>query len=202
METTIDVCVPADISEADIYEAMKEIPGYLDITPADFKEVYLKAYRHVIFRLTHAVKVRDIMIRDVAAVSPDMQLKEVAQIMSARHISGVPVVDGEGKPVGVISEKDFLSTMGGADVRTLMEVIAQCLRGRSCLAVPIHVRIATDIMSTPVITVNEETPMMEAADIMTKRRINRVPVVDRNGRLVGIISRADIVRSSVFGGRS
>jgi len=62
----IDACVPVDISDEDIYEAMKDISGYLDITPADLKEVYLKAYRHAVTRLTRSVKVRDVMTRDVA----------------------------------------------------------------------------------------------------------------------------------------
>jgi CBS-domain-containing membrane protein len=59
-------CLPVDISDNDIYEAMKEIPGYLDITPGDFKEVYLKAFQHAVRRLTRAIHVSKIMTKDVA----------------------------------------------------------------------------------------------------------------------------------------
>jgi CBS domain-containing protein len=55
-------------------------------------------------------------------------------------------------------------------------------------------------MSSPAVTVKEETPVMEVADLFTRRGINRVPVVDSNGRMVGIVSRGDVVRSSCFGG--
>jgi CBS-domain-containing membrane protein len=74
----IEACVPVDISDDDIYEAMKDISGYLDITPGDFKEVYLKAYRHAVLRLTRSVRVIE-GDHDVAAVFGDTPLKEVAK---------------------------------------------------------------------------------------------------------------------------
>ena len=75
----IEACVPVDISDDDIYEAMKDISGYLDITPGDFKEVYLKAYRHAVLRLTRSVRVTEVMTKDVAAVSGDTPLEVVAE---------------------------------------------------------------------------------------------------------------------------
>jgi CBS domain-containing membrane protein len=196
----IEACVPVDISDDDIYEAMKDISGYLDITPGDFKEVYLKAYRHAVLRLTRSVKVAEVMTKDVAAVFGDTPLKDVASIMAANNVSGVPVIDVDGKVIGVVSEKDLLSVMGGRSAKTFMEVIAQCLKGRSCLAVPVIEKVAGDIMSAPALTVREDTAVVEVAGLFTQRGINRVPVVDKNGRMVGIVSRGDIVRSSGFGG--
>jgi CBS domain-containing membrane protein len=195
----IDVCVPMDISDDDIYEAMKDISGYLDITPGDFKEVYLKAYRHAVLRLTRSVKVAEIMTKDVAAVFGDTPLKDVASIMAASNVSGVPVIDVDGKVIGVVSEKDLLSVMGGGSAKTFMEVMAQCLKGRSCLAIPVIEKVAGDIMSAPALTVREDTPVVEVAELLTQKGVNRVPVVDSNGRMVGIVSRGDIVRSSCFG---
>jgi CBS domain-containing membrane protein len=196
----IDVCVPVDISDDDIYEAMKDISGYLDITPGDFKEVYLKAYRHAVLRLTRSVKVAEIMTKDVAAVFGDTPLKDVASIMAASNVSGVPVIDVDGKVIGVVSEKDLLSVMGGGSAKTFMEVMAQCLKGRSCLAIPVIEKVAVDIMSAPALTVREDTPVVEVAELLTQKGVNRVPVVDANGRMVGIVSRGDVVRSSCFGG--
>ena len=199
-DRNIEACEPVDISDDDIYEAMKDISGYLDITPGDFKEVYLKAYRHAVLRLTRSVRVIEVMTKDVAAVSGDTPLEDVAEIMAARKVSGVPVIDGDGMVIGVVSEKDLLSVMGGGAAATFMEVIAQCLKGRSCLAVPVREKVAADIMSSPAVTVKEETPVMEVASLFTQRGVNRVPVVDGKGRMVGIVSRGDIVRSSCFGG--
>jgi CBS domain-containing membrane protein len=197
-DASIDACAPVDISDDDIYEAMKDISGYLDITPADFKEVYLKAYRHAVTRLTRSVKARDVMTRDVASVGPDTPLEDVAQMMADRKVSGVPVVDRAGKVVGVISEKDFLVHLGTGEPRTFMEVVAECLKGSGCLAAPLRSYGAADFMNSPAVTVTEETPVMEIAQTFLQHKINRVPVVDHDGRLMGIVSRADVVRSSLL----
>jgi CBS domain-containing membrane protein len=90
-----------------------------------------------------------------------------------------------------------LRTMGGEQSGTFMDVIADCLRGGKCLAVPMRIQFAEDIMSAPPVTVTPDTSLMEVANIMTNRHINRVPVVDASGRLIGIASRADVVRSSL-----
>lgn len=192
----IDACVPVAISDDDVYEAMKDIQGYLDITPGDFKEVYLKAYQHALQRLTRSVKVSEVMTREVATVSPETPLKTVAEIMSGRRVSGLPVIDLQGKVVGIISDKDFLSHMGDGTARTFMDVVSECLRGGGCVAAPVRAKNAEDIMNSPAITVGEDTSVMDAARILVEKSINRLPVVDENGRLVGIVSRADVVRSS------
>lgn len=195
-EQPVAVCAPVDISDEDIYEAMRDIQGYLDITPGDFKEVYLKAFRHAIERLTRGVKAEEVMTRDVAHVTRQTPLKDVARIMAVRGVSGVPVLESDSKVAGVISEKDFLAAMGARVAKSIMEVVAQCLGGNSCLAAPSRAKSAEDIMNRPAVTVGPETPVIEVADILTRNRINRVPVVDSDGHLIGIVSRADVVRWS------
>ncbi|MFH0825543.1 MAG: CBS domain-containing protein [Pseudomonadota bacterium] len=195
----IDACVAVDISDDDVYEAMKTIPGYLDITPGDFKEIYVRAYREALLRLSRSVKAADVMTRDVAAVREDANLTDVARTMASRKISGVPVVRADGTVAGVISEKDFLTAMAGDQAGTFMGVVFQCLEGSACLVAPVQLKTAADMMSSPAITVPDDMPVMDVAGIFGRRNINRVPVVDRNGRLVGIVSRGDIVRSRVLG---
>ena len=185
---------PFDISEDDIYEAMKEIEGYLDITPGDFKALYGLAHRHAISRLTESVKAGDVMTHKVISVLKDTPLAEVADRMVQGGVSGVPVVDAQ-KVIGVISEKDFVFQMGGEDLRSFMSVVAHCLKGKGCLALPMRHQKAEDIMTHPAVTVNQETPLSEVA-IMAANNLNRVPVLDHEGNLVGIIARADIVQTS------
>ena len=193
----IDACVPVDISDEDIFAAMSQIPGYLDITPGDFKEVYLKAYQHALQRLSRSVRVEEVMTVEVASVLKSTSIKEVAELMARRRVSGVPVLDDGGSVVGVISERDFLRTMAGEQSQTFMDVIADCLGGGKCLAAPMRIQCAEDIMSAPPVTVTPDTSLMEVANIMARQKINRVPVVDAAGQLVGIASRADVVRSSL-----
>ena len=114
-----------DIADDDIFAAMKEISGYLDITPGDFKEVYQLAWRHARERLLRTAKAREIMTRDVASVKVDTPLKEVAALMAGRGVSGVPVVDAGDRVVGVISEKDFLRSMSAGGITSFIGVVAQ-----------------------------------------------------------------------------
>jgi CBS-domain-containing membrane protein len=186
---------PPEISDGDIYEAMREIPGYLDITPSDLKEIYRHAFNHARERLNRPVPAAEIMTRVVRHVSVTTPLKDVAGLMAEYGVSGVPVLDEAGTVAGVISEKDFLSRMGAADTAHVMAIIAACLAGKGCVAQPIRGRTAADIMAAPAITVREGTSTREIMEIFAARAINRVPVVDGAGRLAGIVTRTDILRA-------
>ncbi|EFK06939.1 CBS domain protein [delta proteobacterium NaphS2] len=184
-----------DISEEDIYEAMKEIEGYLDITPGDFRALYAIAHRHAITRLATSVKAGDVMTRDVVFVEKGTPLAEVADRMAREGVSGVPVIQDQ-KVVGVISEKDFVFAMGGEALRSFMAVVAHCLGNKGCAALPMRHQAAEHIMTQPALTVSMETPLSKVANIMAENNLNRVPVVDSEGKLLGIIARADIVQTS------
>lgn len=189
-----------ELSDDDIYEAMKNIQGYLDITPADLKEIYKFAYRHALERITQSVKARDIMTKQVFSVKKDMPLKEVAELMAEKSVAGIPVIEEDGKVAGIISEKDFLSRMGSGDKTHFMAFVAECLQGKACAAFPVRLQKAEDIMTSPAISVREDTTVVEISNIFFEKNINRVPVTDREGKLLGIVSRADIVRASLITG--
>jgi CBS domain-containing membrane protein len=191
-----------EIKEEDILEAMRAIPGYLDITPGDFKEVYRLAFAHALERLNRAVTAAEIMTTDVVAVNPDTPVAEVAAAMGSRGVSGVPVVDAEYKVVGVISEKDFLSRMGVKEPRNFMSLVAGCLKTKGCVALPIKHALAKDIMTSPAVTVAPGTPVRDIAALLTQKSINRVAVTDPGGRLLGLVSRGDIVQATMGRGAS
>jgi CBS domain-containing membrane protein len=186
-----------DLKEEDILEAMRAIPGYLDITPGDFKEVYRLAFAHALERLSRAVTAAEIMTKDVVAVNPETPVSDVAEAMGRRGVSGVPVVDAEHKVVGVISEKDFLSRMGVKEPLNFMSLVAGCLKTKGCVALPMKKAVARDIMSSPAVTVAPDTPVRTIAALLTERGINRVAVTDPVGRLLGLVSRGDIVKATM-----
>ena len=193
-----DISYEINISDEDIYAAMKDIPGYLDITSGDFKELYRRAYRHALKRIAQSIKAGDIMTRDVVTAVREMPLREVAKKMAEKGVSGVPVIEADKRVAGIISEKDFLSRMGAKDTKTFMGIVAECLKAKGCVVVSIRDQNAEDIMTSPAITVSIDTTVMEIAHIFTEKKINRVPVTNKEGHLVGIISRADVVRVSVI----
>ena len=193
-----DLPLEIEISDDDIYEAMKDIQGYLDITPGDLKDLYRLAYRHAHDRISKSVRARDIMTREVFAVRKTTLLTEVADVMASQGVSGVPVLDDGGRIAGVISGKDFLESMGAKDKNNFMAVVAECLKDQGCLQMPLRGKKAEDIMRSPAITVGEEATVTEIAAIFSSKKINRVPVTDKDGAIVGIVSRADIVRASTI----
>jgi CBS-domain-containing membrane protein len=186
-----------EIKDEDILEAMRAIPGYLDITPGDFKEVYRLAFQHALERLGREVTAAEVMTTDVVTVAPDTPVAEVAAAMGRRGVSGVPVVDVENKVVGVISEKDFLTRMGVKDAKNFMSLVAGCLKTMGCVALPIKVTLAGDLMSSPAVTVAPDTPVRDIARLLTQKGINRVAVTDPEGRLLGLVSREDIVKATM-----
>ena len=124
------------------------------------------------------------MTARVVAVREDATFKEMADILGACRISAFPVIDQAGKVIGVVSEADLLVRLAGQD--DLMHP-----REHDKTAV-----VASALMTSPPVTVGPDQPVQQAARLMYDRRVKRLPVVNDAGRLVGIISRADVL--SVF----
>jgi CBS domain-containing protein len=142
--------------------------------------------------------VRDVMTSPVVSVRPDAPLKDVAALLIDHRISGLPVVDPTGTLLGVVSEADFLMKEQGAEAvrhRWLARFIGDTAESRSRLD-KVAAVTAGDAMSSPAITIAPDGRISEAAALMTDRRINRLPVV-AEGTLVGIVTRADLVRAYV-----
>jgi CBS domain-containing membrane protein len=188
-----------EFADQDILEAMKTIPGYLDITPADFKEVYLHAFQRAIDRLSRSVTARDIMTEAVVWVKPDTGIVEVAERMAEKGVSGVPVVDDEKGVMGIISEKNFLNRLSEGAPQNVMGVIARCLQAKKCLAQPLRGQTARDIMSAPAISLKADSTLKEITELFSGRGINRAPVLNAQGRLLGIVSRGDIIKADPWG---
>ncbi len=188
------------LTDADIYEAMKSISGYLDITPGDFKELYCIAYKHAAERFARSMTACDIMVAAVVSVSPEAPLSEVVDTMSESRVSGVPVVDGDRKVLGVISEKDILFQLIGEPTDNFMALLARCLRSKGCIAMPVRKLTAREVMTAPAIAIPEDATLVDIAAILAQNQVNRLPVTDAAGCLVGIITRSDIVNATLRSG--
>lgn len=133
------------------------------------------------------VRVGDVMTKEVITIGPDEALKEAARTMSSNKVSGLPVVDGANL-VGIITESDFVTRLADDDqslISTLFRRERPALGGR-----------VGEVMSREPVTVNPADSVTYAARVMSSRGIKRLPVVDQNGRLVGLVSRADLM--SIF----
>ncbi|WP_243029490.1 CBS domain-containing protein [Thermus altitudinis] len=143
------------------------------------------------------MKAKDAMTRPVVTVLPETSLVEVARLMLGKGIGSVLVVDKEGRLMGIVTESDFLKERGvpfstfrapmllgrfmGSD--GLEEALAEARRTR-----------VEEIMTSPVHAVGPEEPLSRVLDLMLAYDINHVPVVDGEGKPVGIITRFDLLR--------
>lgn len=142
------------------------------------------------------MKIAEVMTTDVVSVRPDTSLKDVARILSSCGISGMPVVDDAGQVVGVISEADILSKERRRPEETLSGRMLGRLRRDGAKW---NARTAGEAMTAPAITISPQRWLDAAAALMLDRGVNRLPVVDRDGRLAGIVTRADLVRAFASG---
>jgi len=137
--------------------------------------------------------VGDVMTRDVVSVTPETPLKDVAAVLVERGVSGLPVCDADGAVVGVLSEADLLVKQGGSPDRSggLFAWLVETASAPDLAKLRAHT--AGEAMTTPAVTVPAGSAVSEAARTMVSLGVNRLPVVE-DGRLVGIVTRADLVR--------
>lgn len=139
--------------------------------------------------------VADVMTTDVVKVRPSMPLKQVAELLLARGISGAPVVDAEGRVLGVVSETDVLAKeQGSVDPRSLLHRLLSP-RARADQA-KLDAVTAAQAMTSPVVSIPPHATVAEAAAKMLEHCVNRLPVID-GPTLRGIVTRADLVRAFV-----
>jgi len=140
-----------------------------------------------------------IMTTQVVSIGPDDTVAKVARLLADKHISAVPVCDADGTLLGMLSEGDLMRLFG-TETSTRRAWWLRMLAEGTDLApeflayVREDQRRARELMTSPVISVTERTSAREIADLMMRHRIKRVPVV-RDGKVVGIVARADLVRA-------
>lgn len=141
------------------------------------------------------MRVEDVMTKVVRTVEPGTRLKDVALVLSELGISGVPVVQN-GKVAGVVSEADILVKERGSNPG-LGGLVGLLFDETADIGRKLHARTAGEAMSSPAITIGPNRPVSEAAGLMIDRMVNRLPVVADDGALLGIVTRADLVRAFV-----
>ena len=136
----------------------------------------------------------EIMTKRVITVRPDTSVGEIADLLLDHKVSAVPVIDNDRQVVGIVSEGDLLGHPPSGSPRAWW--LRRFNDGTVCLeeiATARHLK-ARDVMTKPVVTVVDQTPVDVLATLMRRRRVKRVPVL-QDGKLVGIVSRADLLEA-------
>lgn len=142
------------------------------------------------------------MERDVVTVHPEDDVESLVHAMRKHELPGVPVVDGEGKVVGIVTEADLVIREEDADIHLPhhIDLLGGVIflestkhyeeRLRKALAATV-----ADMMTPNPVTVRPEAPVQDAARMIAERRHNRLPVVDGDGRLLGVVTRLDVLEA-------
>ncbi len=133
------------------------------------------------------------MTTDPIGVTPDTPLKEAARLMVGNHVSGLPVIDTSGRLAGILTEGDFLRREADRD-RPRRASLLRVLFGDGEVK-PTVAGTVGEAMTKNVVTISPGATIGEAARVMASRKVKRLPVVDEQGGLIGIISRADVVNA-------
>lgn len=144
--------------------------------------------------------VKDLMTSDVISVTPDTPVSEVAEIMHKHRITGVPVVNAEGRVVGTISERDFITASSGLYLPTYIKLLSSMdyvQGGKQKLPHVVDQIVnatAKDIMNQKVPFARPDTTLEQLAGLFALERANPIPVTDSSNMLLGIISRSDLIK--------
>jgi CBS-domain-containing membrane protein len=135
--------------------------------------------------------VGELMTSGVVQARPETSFKEIAQLLARNDVTAVPVVDDQDRPLGVVSEADLLRNQAACDDPAgLLPPAHPSVKERRRS----EATTARELMTSPAVCARPEWTVVEAARLMNHRRVKRLPVVDEAGRLVGIVSRGDLLR--------
>jgi CBS domain-containing protein len=171
---------------------LRELVGRGLITAEDTEIVLYKP--HGVRDLSDTLTVAEVMSRDVSSVAPDTPLRKVVELVEGKIYRAVPVVE-EGRPVGMITNQDLVER-GGLLVRIeLLGSLTDAERASALEQLDRDGKTARDVMSPDPVTVVEGTSVAAAADVMAHKHLKRLPVGDHSGKLIGIVSRLDLLRT-------
>jgi CBS domain-containing protein len=160
----------------------------------DETEIVLNA-PHPVRDLPAALTAADVMSRQVVSVSKETPLREVVEQMLGKVYRAVPVVEG-GAPVGIITNSDLVHEGGLGFRLDLLAALDQPELHAVLERLASGAKVAAEVMTPGPVTVDLRTPLPRVAEIMTHRRLKRLPVVDEHGALVGMVSRVDLLRTA------
>lgn len=144
--------------------------------------------------------VKDLMSTNVVSVTPDTLVSEIAEILSKHHFTGVPVVNSDGHVIGTISERDFITASSGLYLPTYIKMLSSMdyvQGGKKHLPHVVNQIVnatAKDIMNQDVPFARPDTTLEKLAGMFAEKRANPIPVTDDKNKLLGIISRSDLIK--------
>lgn len=181
-----------DLSDEDILDAMRHIPGYIDITTEDFRAIYHLAHDHALERQFRHVRAGRLMCAGIKPLYPYTLMDEAARILAQQGRKSLPVVDSDGCVIGILTETDFLRRL---KANTFLELLLRLVADEGIFTHRCHETPVSDAMTTPVVTVTEAAGFREIIKAFHSHAGRSMPVVDNHGRLRGLLLLKEFVKT-------
>lgn len=189
---------PPDLTEDDFIQAMGETGTYIDVLPSDLVSLYRSACKYAEIRETECVRISEIMTHEVITVAPDVSLAYAAEQLLQHHVRNVPVVQRDGRLVGMLTEADVLAAIGlpcnhpvGRWWCKLSRLFSHRHRVEGLTG------LVREWMSREPVTVLERHTLQQVIGRMKRNRVNTVVVTDSQGRVRGLVTRSNLMRAFV-----
>lgn len=177
-----------ELTDDDILDAMRHIPGYLDITTEDFRLIYHLAHRHALERLFVGVTAGRLMRSAIEPLKPDTTLDIAARTLADSGYKGLPVVDANGYVIGMLTETDFLKRLKAGN---FLELLLRMLEDSFEFTHSCHETAVSVAMTQPAVTVSRDAGFLEILEAFHGHGGRSMPVVGADGRLLGLLLRKD-----------
>jgi CBS domain-containing protein len=142
------------------------------------------------------MKVKEIMTKNVTGISADANAQEALSLLEKKQISGLPVVDSGDKLVGMFTEKDILSYILPSYIDKVGKFIyEENPKSTKRKFAELSKMKVSQLMRKEVVTIGEDTTLCEVARVMLTQKARRLPVLDKTGRMVGIVARCDVLKA-------
>jgi CBS-domain-containing membrane protein len=179
-----------ELTDEDILDAMRHIPGYLDITTEDFRTIYHLAHRHALERMFAGMTAGRLMRTAIKPLIADMTLDIAARTLADSGYKGLPVVDANSCVIGMLTETDFLKRL---KVDSFLELLLGMLEDSFEFTHRCHETTVSTAMAKPAVTVGRDAKFMEMLDAFHRHGGRSMPVVESDGRLLGLLLRKDFI---------
>lgn len=187
---TRDEMPELELSDEDILDAMREIPGYLDITTDDFRTLYHHAHRHALARLFEGVIAGRLMHTGIVPLERAQGLDAAVEQMARQGLKSLPVTDPERRVLGILSETDVLRAVGAKDIIDLLDRLSHQDRGA---IESMRTTQVGEVMTSPALTLPQGAGFGAIMAVFATHGGRSTPVVDAEGRLSGLLLRRDVL---------
>jgi CBS domain-containing membrane protein len=181
-----------ELSDEDILDAMRQIPGYIDITTQDFRAIYHFAHNHALDRLFHHVRAGKLLHTEIEPLRPDTRMDEAARIMAGQGRKGLPVVDDDNCVIGMLTETDFLHRL---KANTFLQLLLRLVADDGVFTHRCHETPVRDAMTSPAVSVTRDAGFREIISAFHAHAGRSMPVVDDQGRLQGLLLLKEFVKT-------